>query len=57
MNEPLSALQRVAEELEYSSLLDQAAEAEDSLERLALVAVWAISGVSGNKYRSSRKPL
>ncbi|KAK4052349.1 Oxysterol-binding protein 3 [Microbotryomycetes sp. JL201] len=57
MNEPLSALQRIAEEMEYSRLLDQAAETQDSLERLALVAVWAVSGFSGNKYRSSRKPF
>ncbi|KAM0790735.1 hypothetical protein ACM66B_004590 [Microbotryomycetes sp. NB124-2] len=57
MNEPLSALQRIAEEMEYSRLLDQAAGASDSLERLAFVAVWAVAGFSGNKYRSSRKPF
>ncbi|KAK4057120.1 Oxysterol-binding protein 3 [Microbotryomycetes sp. JL221] len=57
MNEPLSALQRIAEELEYTRLLDQAASTKDSLERLALIAVWAVSGFSGNKYRSSRKPF
>ncbi|GAA6046928.1 hypothetical protein JCM3770_003434 [Rhodotorula araucariae] len=57
MNEPLSALQRLAEELEYSELLDHAAQATDPTERLTLVAVWAISGTSGNKFRSSRKPF
>lgn len=57
MNEPLSALQRVAEELEYSELLDRAAQATDPTERLTLVAVWAVSGASSNKFRGSRKPL
>ncbi|GAA5985907.1 hypothetical protein JCM10908_006328 [Rhodotorula pacifica] len=58
MNEPLSALQRLAEELEYSELLDRAAKApKGSLERLMLVAVFAVSGAAGNKYRSSRKPF
>ncbi|CEQ42845.1 SPOSA6832_04710, partial [Sporobolomyces salmonicolor] len=57
MNEPLSALQRLAEELEYSDLLHRAAASQDPIERLTLVAVWAVSGVAGNKYRSSRKPF
>jgi hypothetical protein len=57
MNEPLSALQRIAEELEYSELLHRAAATNDSIERLTLVVTFAISGASGNKYRSSRKPL
>lgn len=57
MNEPLSALQRLAEELEYSELLDRAAQCSDPIERLTLVAVWAVSGASSNKHRSSRKPL
>lgn len=57
MNEPLSGLQRIAEELEYSELLDRAAATEDPIERLTWVATFAISGASGNKYRSSRKPL
>lgn len=57
MNEPLSALQRIAEELEYSELLHRASATEDSIDRLALVACFAISGAAGNKYRTSRKPL
>ncbi|SGY63449.1 BQ5605_C007g04800 [Microbotryum silenes-dioicae] len=56
-NEPLSALQRIAEEFEYTDLLDKAAATEDSIERLALVTVFAISGNAGNKYRASRKPF
>lgn len=57
MNEPMNALERIAEELEYSELLDAAAKATDSTERLTLVATFAISATSGNKYRGSRKPL
>ncbi|GAA6063651.1 hypothetical protein JCM10212_007051, partial [Sporobolomyces blumeae] len=55
-NEPISALQRIAEELEYSEILDRAAAATDPLERLTLVAVYAISTYGGNKYRVTRKP-
>jgi len=58
MNEPLSALQRICEELEYADdLLHRAAAAKDSIERLVLVTTFAIAGNSGNKYRSSRKPF
>ncbi|GAA5840076.1 hypothetical protein JCM11251_000596 [Rhodosporidiobolus azoricus] len=57
MNEPLSALERIAEELEYSELLDRAAATKDPIERLTLVAVFAVSGTAGNKFRSSRKPF
>lgn len=34
LNEPLNTLQRLCEELEYSELLDKAAETEDPLERM-----------------------
>ncbi|KAI5477524.1 oxysterol-binding protein [Pseudohyphozyma bogoriensis] len=57
INEPLSALQRIAEELEYCELLHRAADTDDSIDRLALVATFAISGAAGNKYRTSRKPF
>ncbi|GAA6016301.1 hypothetical protein JCM11491_006808 [Sporobolomyces phaffii] len=56
-NEPISALQRIAEELEYTELLDRAVAAADPLERLTLVAVFAISTYGGNKYRVTRKPF
>lgn len=42
-NEPTSLLQRVAEDMEYSDLLDIAADRKDSLERLLYVAAFAIS--------------
>lgn len=34
LNEPLNTLQRMCEELEYSELLDKAADTEDPFERM-----------------------
>ncbi|EUC37698.1 hypothetical protein COCCADRAFT_84831, partial [Bipolaris zeicola 26-R-13] len=42
-NEPTSLLQRVAEDMEYTDLLDVAAERSDSTERLLYVAAFAAS--------------
>lgn len=58
-NEPLSLLQRAAEILEYSSLLDQAAQASDPVERLMYVTAFALSSLSSNRVRerSIRKPF
>lgn len=42
-NEPTSLLQRVAEDLEYTDLLDIAAGRTDSMERLVYVASYAAS--------------
>lgn len=42
-NEPTSLLQRVAEDMEYTDLLDTAAERMDSTERLLYVAAFAAS--------------
>ncbi|KIW04782.1 uncharacterized protein PV09_03970 [Verruconis gallopava] len=42
-NEPTSLLQRVAEDMEYTDLLDTAAERPDSLERLVYIAAFAAS--------------
>ena len=42
-NEPTSLLQRVAEDMEYTDLLDIAADRTDSLERLLYVSAYAIS--------------
>ena len=58
-NEPTSLLQRAAEQLEYSELLDQAAKAPNSSERMMYVAAFAISSLSGSrvKERSIRKPF
>lgn len=49
VNEPLSGLQRLAEELEYHGLLASAAAANvDPLERLARVAAFAVSPYSSS---------
>ena len=58
-NEPLSLLQRAAETLEYPTLLNQAANASDSVERLAYVTAFALASLSSNriKERAIRKPF
>lgn len=53
-NEPLSFLQRTAEDIEYSSLLDSAAASDDPLERAALVAAFVVSHYSSTADRSSK---
>ncbi|OJD17272.1 hypothetical protein AJ78_02606 [Emergomyces pasteurianus Ep9510] len=42
-NEPTSLLQRVAEDMEYTDLLDHAADRIDSMERMVYVAAFAAS--------------
>ncbi|KAG1755070.1 Oxysterol-binding protein-domain-containing protein [Suillus paluster] len=54
-NEPLTLLQRTAEELEYYNLLQQAAEAKDPIQRLCFIAAFAVSGYAHTRYRSGRK--
>ncbi|KAF2130280.1 oxysterol binding protein-like protein [Dothidotthia symphoricarpi CBS 119687] len=59
-NEPTSALQRIAEQLEYSELLDAAATAApETGERLVYMAAFAISYFSNTrvKDRAIRKPF
>ncbi|TGZ83669.1 hypothetical protein EX30DRAFT_353664 [Ascodesmis nigricans] len=58
-NEPTSLLQRSAEQLEYSQLLDAASSTADTGEQLLLLAAFAISGFSNTraKERSIRKPF
>ncbi|KAF2674694.1 hypothetical protein BT63DRAFT_430933 [Microthyrium microscopicum] len=58
-NEPTSLLQRIAEQLEYSSLLDAAAAESDSSMRLLYMAAFAISSFSviRVKERVLRKPF
>ncbi|KAL4420270.1 hypothetical protein ABPG77_005610 [Micractinium sp. CCAP 211/92] len=54
-NEPLSALQKTAEDLEYSELLDQAAELPPgSVERLLRVAAFAVSPYSSTPGRTAK---
>lgn len=58
-NEPTSLLQRAAEVLEYSNLLDQATQSNDPVERLMYVTAFALSSLSSNRVRerSIRKPF
>ena len=58
-NEPLSLCQRVAEQLEYAQLLDQAAQQKEAKDRLVYVTAFAISQFSNNraKERAIRKPF
>ena len=59
-NEPISFLQRVAEQLEYSTLLDEASNKSlSSLDRLLYVTAFAISSLSvlRVKERAIRKPF
>ncbi|CED84033.1 Oxysterol-binding protein [Phaffia rhodozyma] len=56
-NEPLSLLQRAAEDVEYFPLLSMAVNSIDPVERLAHVAAFAISGYASTKLRNSRKPF
>lgn len=59
-NEPISILQRFAEQLEYTSLLDAAVTANpDTGDRLLYIAAFAISSFSNTrvKERALRKPF
>ncbi|XP_015269246.1 PREDICTED: oxysterol-binding protein-related protein 6 isoform X4 [Gekko japonicus] len=57
LNEPLNTLQHLCEELEYSELLDKAAECDDLYERMVLVAAFAASGYASTYYRAGSKPF
>ena len=57
LNEPLNLLQRLCEELEYSELLDKAAQKDDPVQRLLLVAGFAVSGYACTIHRAARKPV
>lgn len=53
-NEPTSMLQRIAEDLEYTELLDQAASEEDSTLRMLYVAAFAASEYSSTTNRVAK---
>uniref|UniRef100_A0A669QEI8 Oxysterol-binding protein n=1 Tax=Phasianus colchicus TaxID=9054 RepID=A0A669QEI8_PHACC len=57
LNEPLNTLQRLCEELEYSTLLDRAARARDPRQRLVYVAAFAVSAYASTFYRAGSKPF
>lgn len=53
-SEPLSMLQRITEDFEYSSILDTAAQCKDSFEQMAYVAAFTISSYSTTVNRTSK---
>lgn len=53
-NEPLSMLQRLTEDYEYASILDQAAKCSDPCEQLAYVAAFTISSYSTTASRTGK---
>ncbi|CAF3546217.1 unnamed protein product [Rotaria socialis] len=53
-SEPLSFLQRLSEGLEYSSLLDQAASANTSIERFHYITAFIVSNLSTHLERTSK---
>ncbi|XP_049880347.1 uncharacterized protein LOC126376841 [Pectinophora gossypiella] len=57
INEPLNMLQRLCEELEYSELLDAAAECASAMERMSLVAAFAVSAYAASAHRAASKPF
>ncbi|XP_026181651.1 oxysterol-binding protein-related protein 6-like isoform X2 [Mastacembelus armatus] len=57
LNEPLSLLQRLTEELEYSELLDIANHIDDPFERMVYVAAFSISGYAWASWRYRYKPF
>jgi hypothetical protein len=54
-NEPITLLQRKAEEIEYYHLLHEASQTQDPVERMCYVAAFAVSGYAHTQHRSSRK--
>jgi oxysterol-binding protein-related protein 3/6/7 len=56
-NEPITLLQRKAEEAEYHHLLHEASQTPDPVERMCYVAAFAVSGYAHTQHRSSRKGL
>ena len=56
-NEPLTLLQKTAEELEYYDILTQAVKITDPVDRICRVAAFAVSTYANTRHRSSRKGL
>ncbi|TRY86543.1 hypothetical protein DNTS_002566 [Danionella cerebrum] len=57
LNEPVSLLQRLCEELEYSELLDTASHTDDPYQRMVYIAAFAISGYATAQFRNRYKPF
>lgn len=57
VNEPLNALQRLCEELEYSELIDRAVDINDPFERMVLIATFSVSAYAATYSRAGQKPF
>lgn len=57
LNEPLSMLQRLCEELEYCELIEKAVDLEDPYERMIYIAAFAVSSYASTGYRAGHKPF
>uniref|UniRef100_A0AAG5DT23 Oxysterol-binding protein n=1 Tax=Anopheles atroparvus TaxID=41427 RepID=A0AAG5DT23_ANOAO len=53
-NEPLSMLQRLTEDFEYSEILDRAAQTKDTCEQLAYVTAFTVSSYSTTSNRTGK---
>ena len=53
-SEPLSMLQRLAEDFEYTELLDKAATCTDAAEQLAYVAAFTVSSYATTSIRTAK---
>ncbi|XP_035274908.1 oxysterol-binding protein 1 isoform X2 [Anguilla anguilla] len=53
-NEPISMLQRLSEDLEYSELLDKGAKCQSALEQLCYVAAFTVSSYSTTVHRTGK---
>lgn len=47
----------MCEELEYSELLDKAAEVDDPYERMVYIAAFAVSSYGSSYFRAGNKPF
>ena len=56
LNEPTSFLMRACEQMEYEEVLARSAREQDSLKRLAILAIYSISCYANVEGRS-RKPF
>ncbi|VDN96117.1 unnamed protein product [Rodentolepis nana] len=57
VNEPLSVLQNLCEEMEYSNLLDLASEMKDQTQRMLYVATFIITTFTSKAQRKAIKPF
>ncbi|KAI8814464.1 Oxysterol-binding protein-domain-containing protein [Cladochytrium replicatum] len=57
LNEPVNLLQKLAEELEYCSLIERASNTSNPVQRMAVVAAFAVSAYASMVYRTSKKPF